>query len=217
MDNYDPKTVFSSIDKMGRYAYCNQPVITKWNLARFAECLIPLINPDQDKAVSQATEIINTFEKKYEIKWLNMMRNKIGLSKSEEKDKFLIVDLLTWMHQKKADYTNTFCYLMNEGIQKNNIYKDTDFLNWKKRWEDRSSKNNSTLKNSMELMRNNNPLFIPRNHKVEEALEAAEQNDLKPFNKMLEVLEKPYDKQERKEDYQYPSTSDKKYQTFCGT
>ena len=93
MDNYDPKTVFSFIDKMGRYAYCNQPVITKWNLARFAECLIPLINPDQDKAVSQATEIINTFEKKYEIKWLDMMRNKIGLSKSEEKDKFLIVDL----------------------------------------------------------------------------------------------------------------------------
>ena len=110
MDNYDPKTVFSSIDKMGRYAFCNQPVITKWNLARFAECLIPLINPDQDKAVSKATEIINTFEKKYEIKWLKMMRNKIGLSKSDEKDKFLIVDLLTWMHQKKADYTNTFCY-----------------------------------------------------------------------------------------------------------
>ena len=101
--------------------------------------------------------------------------------------------------------------------KKDELYNDKDFINWKKRWEDRSSKNNSTSKKSMELMRNNNPLFIPRNHKVEEALEAAEQNDLKPFNKILEVLEKPYDKQEKKEDYQYPSISDEKYQTFCGT
>ena len=217
MDNYDPKTVFSSIDKMGRYAYCNQPVITKWNLARFAECLIPLIDPDQDKAVSQATEIIDTFEKKYEIKWLNMMRNKIGLSKSEEKDKFLIVDLLTWMHQKKADYTNTFCYLMNEAIQKNNIYKDNDFLNWKKRWEIRLKSEDKTPDQYLKLMKNFNPFIIPRNHKVEEALKAAEKDDLKPITKLIEILKNPYLNQKNAVDYQIPSNSNENYQTFCGT
>ena len=216
MDNYDPNTVFSFIDKMGRYAYCNQPVITKWNLARFAECLIPLINPDQDKAVSQATEIINTFEKKYEIKWLDMMRNKIGLSKSEEKDKFLIVDLLTWMHQKKADYTNTFCYLMNEGIQKNNIYKDTDFLNWKKRWELRLKSEDIKSDQYLKLMKNSNPFVIPRNHKVEEALKAAEKNNLKPITKLLETLKNPYLNQEHITDYRIPSNSNENYKTFCG-
>ena len=102
MDIYDPKTVFSSIDKLGRYAYCNQPVITKWNLSRFAECLIPLIDKDQDTAVKLATEIIDTFEKTYEEKWLNMMRAKLGLIGSDKKDKYLILDLLTWMHQNKV-------------------------------------------------------------------------------------------------------------------
>ena len=177
MDVYDPKTVFSSIDQMGRYAYCNQPVITKWNLARFAECLIPLINTDENKAVSLATEIINSFEKKYEEKWLNMMRNKIGLLKSEEKDKFLILDLLTWMHQKKADYTNTFCFLMNKEIQKDKIFENSDFLNWKKRWENRLKSENKTSDESIKLMKTSNPLVIPRNHKVEEALKAAEEDN----------------------------------------
>ena len=217
MDIYDPKTVFSSIDKMGRYAYCNQPVITKWNLARFAECLIPLIDPDQDKAVSQATEIIDTFEKKYEIKWLNMMRNKIGLSKSEEKDKFLIVDLLTWMHQKKADYTNTFCYLMNEVIQKDDIYKDNDFLNWKKRWEVRLKSEDRMPDQYLKLMKIFNPLVIPRNHKVEEALKAAEENNLKPITKLIEILKNPYLNQKDVVDYQIPSNSNENYKTFCGT
>ena len=124
MDTYDPKTVFSSIDQMGRYAYFNQPVITKWNLSRFAECLIPLIDKNQEKAIELATEIINSFEKKYEEKWLNMMRDKLGLFGMDEKDKFLILDLLTWMHQKKIDYTNTFCHLMNENIKEDKDYED---------------------------------------------------------------------------------------------
>ena len=217
LDTYDPKTVFSSIDQTGRYAYCNQPVITKWNLARFAECLIPLIDKDQEKAIKIATEIINSFEKKYEEKWINMMRDKLGLFGVDEKDKFLILDLLTWMHEKRADYTNTFCHLMNLDTKKDELYNNIDFIKWKKRWEDRSSKNNNTLKKSMELMRNNNPLFIPRNHKVEEVLKAAEQNNLKPFNNFLEILEKPYNEQIGKEEYQSPSTSNEKYKTFCGT
>ncbi|MDC1155357.1 YdiU family protein [Candidatus Pelagibacter sp.] len=217
MDAYDPKTVFSSIDQTGRYAYCNQPVITKWNLARFAECLVPLIEKDQKKAIQIATEIINSFEKKYEEKWMNMMRDKLGLFGLDDKDKFLILDLLTWMHEKKADYTNTFCHLMRLDPKKNNLFDDNDFMNWKKRWEERSIKNNNTSKKCLELMRNNNPLVIPRNHKVEEALEAAEKNDFKPLNQLIEILKNPYTQKNDIHDYQIPSNSNKKYQTFCGT
>jgi len=192
MDTYDPKTVFSSIDQMGRYAYFNQPVITKWNLSRFAECLIPLIDKNQEKAIELATEIINSFEKKYEEKWLNMMRDKLGLFGMDEKDKFLILDLLTWMHQKKIDYTNTFCHLMNENIKEDKDYEDEDFKNWKKRWNERLKTNNNTPEKSLKLMRTANPIVIPRNHKVEEALEAAEKNNFKPVAQLVEILKDPY-------------------------
>ena len=217
MDTYDPKTVFSSIDQMGRYAYCNQPVITKWNLARFAECLIPLIDKDQKKAIKLATEAINSFEKKYEEKWINMMRNKLGLFGLEDKDKFLILDLLTWMHEKKADYTNTFCQLMNLSPKKDKLFEDNNFLNWKKRWKERLSKNNNSSNKYLELMKNNNPLVIPRNHKVEEALDAAEKNDFKPLTQLIKILKDPYTQKNDILDYQIPSISSEKYQTFCGT
>ena len=217
MDTYDPKTVFSSIDQNGRYAYCNQPGITKWNLARFAECLIPFFEKDQKKAIQIATETINDFEKKYEEKWMNMMRNKLGISGLDNKDKPLILDLLTWMHEKKADYTNTFCHLMNLDPKKEKIFEDSKFIVWKKRWKERLLKNDNNQIKSKELMKNNNPLVIPRNHKIEEALEAAELNDMKPINKILEILKNPYDKQSEIIDYQYPSKSSEKYQTFCGT
>ena len=217
MDAYDPKTVFSSIDQMGRYAYCNQPAITKWNLARFAECLIPLLNKDRDKAIQVATETINSFEKKYEEKWMNMMRDKLGLFGLDDKDKFLILDLLTWMHEKKADYTNTFCHLMDLTPKKNQLYDDNDLMHWKKRWKERLSKNKSTPKKYLELMKKNNPLVIPRNHKVEEALKAAEKKDLKPLTQLIEIIKDPYTKKSDILDYQIPNNSDKKYQTFCGT
>ena len=217
MNNYDPKTVFSSIDQTGRYAYCNQPVITKWNLARFAECLIPLIDKDQDKAIKIATEKINSFEKKYEEKWMNMMRGKLGLFGLNDKDKFLILDLLTLMHKKKADYTNTFCYLMDLIPKKDKFFDDNDFISWKKRWKERLSKNNNIPRNSLELMKKYNPLVIPRNHKVEEALEAAEKNNLKPITKLIEILKNPFIQKADILDYQIPSKTDKKYQTFCGT
>ena len=217
MDTYDPKTVFSSIDQLGRYAYFNQPSITKWNLARFAECLIPLIDKNKDKAIEIATETINNFEKVYEIKWLGMMKNKLGLIGEGYKDQVLIIDLLTWMHQNKADYTNTFCYLMNEKIQDDKVYKDENFMIWKKRWEERLKIDNNKEK-YIKLMRSTNPLVIPRNHKVEEALVAADKNDLEPLIKLNKILSKPYDKQEGLENYQisvYPKNKD--FKTFCGT
>ena len=218
MDNYDPQTVFSSIDQFGRYAYFNQPSITKWNLARLAECLIPLINENKDQAIEIATEIINTFEKNYEEKWSNMMRDKLGLFGEDPKDQVLILDLLTWMHQNKADYTNTFCFLMNEKIQEDKIYKDENFLIWKKKWEQRLKINNNAPEKFLKLMKTVNPIVIPRNHKVEEALDAANNGDLKQLKKLIKVLETPYLNQKDIYDYQLPTpTSDQKYQTFCGT
>ena len=130
--------------------------------SRFAECLLPLIDKDQNKAINIATEIINSFEK-HEKKWLNMMRDKLGLFGIEEKDKFLILDLLTWMHQKKVDYTNTFCHLMGFDIKNKDNNNDNDFQNWKKRWKERLLKNNNTLEKYKKLMRSVNPLIIPRN------------------------------------------------------
>ena len=216
MDIYDPKTVFSSIDKLGRYAYCNQPVITKWNLSRFAECLIPLIDKNQDKAIKLATEVIDTFEKKYEEKWLGMMRNKIGLADEDEKDKFLILDLLTWMHKNKVDYTNTFCHLMNFQTQNDIVYENNEFSDWKKRWQERLSQNSSSEK-YINLMRSVNPLVIPRNHIVEDALKKANQGNFEPINNFLKILSNPYTDQKHITEYQIPSQSDENYQTFCGT
>ena len=216
MDIYDPKTVFSSIDKLGRYAYCNQPIITKWNLSRFAECLIPLIDGDQDKAIKLATEVIDTFEKKYEEKWLGMMRSKIGLTDEDEKDKFLILDLLTWMHKNKVDYTNTFCHLMNFQTQNDIVYENNEFSDWKKRWQERLSQNSSSEK-YINLMRSVNPIVIPRNQIVEDALKKANQGNFEPINNFLKILSSPYTDQKHITEYQIPSQSDENYQTFCGT
>ena len=216
MDHYDPKTVFSSIDKFGRYAFSNQPPITKWNLARFAECLIPLIDKDEDTAIKLATDLIDNFQNIYEDKWLNMMRDKLGLFGEDKNDKKLINDLFNWMEKNKADYTNTFCNLMD--INTDEIYKNNDFINWKNEWKKRSELNNSTKKKQSKLMKSNNPIVIPRNHKVEEALAEADKGSLDKMKKLLAILKNPYDNQNNIEEYQTPApSSNEKYQTFCGT
>jgi uncharacterized protein YdiU (UPF0061 family) len=216
MDHYDPKTVFSSIDKFGRYSFSNQPPITKWNLARLAECLIPLIDKNEDQAIKIATEIIDNFQNIYEIKWLNMMRDKLGLFGEDKNDLELINNLFNWMQSNKADYTNTFCYLMNIGSIQDKIYKDKNFIDWSKNWGERILINGGSKENSLELMKKNNPIVIPRNHKVEEVLEAANNNDLKPMYELLSILKKPYTKQINIEKFQTPSNN-QNYQTFCGT
>ena len=216
MDHYDPKTVFSSIDKFGRYAFSNQPPITKWNLARFAECLIPLIDKNEDTAIKLATDLIDNFQNIYEDKWLNMMRDKLGLFGEDKNDKKLINDLFNWMEKNKADYTNTFCNLMD--INSDEIYKSNDFINWKNEWKKRSELNNSTKEKQSKLMKSNNPIVIPRNHKVEEALAEAEKGSLDKMKKLLAILKNPYDNQNNIGEYQAPApSSNEKYQTFCGT
>ena len=216
MDHYDPKTVFSSIDKFGRYSYSNQPPIAKWNLARFAECLIPIIDTNEDKAINIATEIIDNFQEIYENKWLNMMRDKLGLFGEEKNDKNLIKSLMDWMSNNKADYTNTFCYLMGVAIN-DKIYEDVSFKKWLNEWKVRSRLNNSNNEKQLQLMRKVNPNVIPRNHKVEEALSAAENNNFSVMNKLLSVLKNPYDTKDISE-YQSPAPlTKKKYKTYCGT
>ena len=216
MDHYDPKTVFSSIDKFGRYAFSNQPPITKWNLARFAECLIPLIDKNEDTAIKLATDLIDNFQNIYEDKWLNMIRDKLGLFGEEKNDKKLINDLFNWMEKNKADYTNTFCNLMD--INSDEIYKNNDFINWKNEWKKRSELNNSTKEKQSKLMKSNNPIVIPRNHKVEEALAEADKGSLDKMKKLLAILKNPYDNQNNIQEYLMPApSSNEKYQTFCGT
>jgi uncharacterized protein YdiU (UPF0061 family) len=218
MDTYSPETVFSSIDQQGRYSFSNQPKIIKWNLARFAECIITLIDNNKDTAIEIATETINTFEKIYEEKWLNMMRDKLGLFGEDMNDKILIMELLAWMHKNKADYTNTFCFLMGEKFADNQIYNDENFIIWKEKWECRLKLNNNSHEKYLKLMHSVNPLIIPRNHKVEEALAAANNGDLEVMNKLLSVLEKPYEIQNNIIDFQSPAPSSNiEYQTFCGT
>jgi len=218
MDHYHPQTVFSSIDQNGRYSYNNQPRITKWNLARFAECIIPLIDQDEQKAISIATETINNFEKLYEEKWLNMMRDKLGLFGEDGGDKDLIFELLTWMENNKADFTNTFCNLMDIQSIKDPIYQNQEYLNWTAKWKKRLEKNNTEKEKYLELMRSVNPIFIPRNHKVEEALKDASENKLETLNQLLEVIKYPYKDNGMLMDYQRPMSNENgDYKTFCGT
>ena len=216
MDIYDPKTVFSSIDHFGRYAYYNQPTIAKWNLARFAECLIPLIDKDEDTAIKIATETINNFQNIYENKWLNMMRDKLGLFGEDKNDLKLINDLLNWMEFNQADFTNTFCHLMEIKVKNHKIYQNQDFVNWSNKWEKRLSIKNNTKEKSLNLMKLTNPTIIPRNHKVEEALSLASGDNYEIFNKLLSILKKPYGSQKVFENYHLPSDN-KNYKTFCGT
>src|SRR6056300_1406743 len=218
MDVYDPKTVFSSIDQLGRYAYENQPKITKWNLTRFAECLIPLISANEDEAIKLATEALDKFEQNYETKWLNMMRDKLGLYGEDKEDKNLIMELLNWMYEKKADYTNTFILLMNKTIKNSEIYDNADFNLWKTKWIKRLVMFGNTHDKSMELMSSSNPMVIPRNHKVEEALTLASNGDLTLFNRLIKILKNPYTVNSNDLEFMSPAPhSDKKYQTFCGT
>ena len=135
MNAYDPDTVFSSIDHAGRYAYGNQPAIAQWNLARFAETLLPLLDPDQEKAVAVATEVLGEFPALFERYWLAGMRKKLGLQTDEAGDVELIRSLLDWMQKSRADFTNTFRDLSSEEPPAGDRYRDPDFQAWYSRWQ----------------------------------------------------------------------------------
>ena len=209
MESYDPKTKFSSIDHAGRYAYGNQPLIAKWNLARFAETLIPLIDIDINKAVEILEAEVNQCSEIYKKKSLEMMRKKLGIEGSIEEDNSLITKLLQWMHEKQADYTNTFKDLTN-GTLSSSVYQDLNFQHWNEQYQKR--------KPNVEIMKQHNPQVIPRNHKVEEALLEANKNNLQPLHSLLSILQYPYETSDDLKHYQDPApSSNEPYQTFCGT
>ena len=218
MDRYDPETVFSSIDHQGRYAYFNQPGIALWNLERFAESLLALINDDRKVAIKITNEVLEEFPTQYKKKWLDMMKKKLGILDDDFNDEQLIAELLSWMHQNKADYTNTFCYLMKEYKQKNEIYNEKQFILWKKKWEDRIKLNNNSHEKSLKIMRKVNPIVIPRNHLVEEALKhATEMNDFNKVHMLLKVLQNPYDSNFQSSVYKSTPVLKENYVTYCGT
>ncbi|MBA3979878.1 MAG: YdiU family protein [Alcanivorax sp.] len=219
MDSYHPETVFSSIDHQGRYAFANQPAITQWNLARFAETLLPLMADDPEEAVGPATALIQSFPQRYGEKWLAMMRRKLGLFGDDPVDQTLATDLLKWMQSEAADYTNTFRDLSNEQRPEGTPYDSADFRNWYDRWQARLGRNSKPLKSSLCLMRNNNPAIIPRNHQVEKALEAASsEGDLTQTRELLAVLATPYEDSPDKTAFKSPPAPEERVcQTFCGT
>ena len=218
MDAYNPGTVFSSIDHTGRYAYAKQPAIAQWNLARLAETLLPLLDDDPNKAKDLAEEAIHSFGAVYKEKSLSMLRAKVGLFGEQPRDEKLISDLLDWMQQTDADYTNTFVDLTNEVPPSGERYDSDTFKEWHARWQTRVAANPQPLESSLDLMRANNPVVIPRNHKVEQALEAANTGDLQPFRDLIAALQEPYKNDSNLKPYQSPPKPDEKVcQTFCGT
>jgi serine/tyrosine/threonine adenylyltransferase len=218
MDTYDPAIVFSSIDREGRYAYGNQPNIGVWNLARLAEALLPLLHENQEEAVTLAQDKLSDFAQFFESNWLEGMRAKLGLFNEEEQDKPLIKDLLDMMQKHRADYTNTFRALTLDNPKETILQETTEFTQWLERWKERLGRQEESRDSSIQLMRNSNPSVIPRNHRVEEALEAANNGDYTVMETLLEALANPYAYSAEQFDYTtLPEPSPLPYRTFCGT
>jgi len=219
MDTYDPATVFSSIDREGRYAYGNQPMIGGWNLARFAETLLPLLHDDEEKAVEIAQEELSGYMELYRSYWLSGMREKLGIVNEEKEDKALIEDLLTMMQKHRADFTNTFRALTLDTPEAIDMKGIKAFDDWYAKWKARLDRQEGTQESAQQLMRTSNPLVIPRNHRVEEALKAAvEQSDFSVMDKLMDVLSKPFAHSPEQEEYcKLPEPTHIPYRTFCGT
>ena len=214
MDHYDANTVFSSIDTQGRYSFANQPSIIQWNLVRLAECLLPLIDKDEKRSIEIAQNLINTFSSLFKDKWLQMMKKKLGIKDQSEDDEELINNLIKWMQQKKPDFTNTFCNLMNYDHADDEEFEDDEFNNWKREWKKRVES-----KEYLDVMMSCNPTLIPRNYLVEEALSEAETDGkFDKFNELNAIISSPY--QLKKVNIKYletPSKTNIPYKTFCGT
>ena len=218
MNTYDPRTVFSSIDQHGRYAYGNQPAIAQWNLARFAEALLPLIDPDEKQAIELATEVLHEFSTLFEQYWLNGMRKKLGLETAEPGDLALVQSLLDWMEQDQADFNSTFRDLSLDELPDRDLYREERFHAWHAEWQQRLTLNAGTVDSARAAMRTVNPAIIPRNHLVEAALAAAEQHDdLAPTHRLLEALATPFDAETELARTQTPPPVDNSYRTYCGT
>ena len=226
MDAFDPATVFSSIDQRGRYAYANQPNAALWNLARFAETLLPLIDVGTQRAIGVATEAIATFETLFNDSWLGGMRRKLGLSTSEPDDRQLAEDWLKAMHRNQADFTLSFRALctaardrQGDGPLRAQFHNAPEYDEWALRWRARMSLEARSPESRTQSMQEANPAYIPRNHRVEQVIVAAvERNDFAPFEEFSEVLAAPYVERAAFARYANPPQPEERVlQTFCGT
>lgn len=230
MDRYRIDTVFSSIDRQGRYAFGNQPAIMQWNLARFAETLLPLLgddsnsdrsadtsDADKDQAVEAATEVLRGFEGRYQEAWLSGMRRKLGLGDAHGDDLELIQSLLDRMSDRKLDFTNTFDSL-TRGTLTDEQPDDAELVKWTLRWQQRRSSDRYSEQESIATMRAANPAIIPRNHIVEEVLESAGSGDWKLWHDFLRLLRSPYQAESVPDHFHEPAPAEAPpYRTFCGT
>lgn len=220
MNTYKPDTVFSSIDVQGRYAYGNQPYIANWNLARFAETLLPIIEEEQEKAIERVQEELATFKTTYLNYWYEGMSKKLGLFTIEESDQERIDQLLTIMESAEADFTNTFRALTLDDLREEPALScSKEFSEWHNQWKQRLTRQPQSIEEVQQLMKQHNPAVIPRNHRVEEALDAAvEEGDYSVLNKLLHVLKEPFAYSSEQEAYkQGPGDEGNDYRTFCGT
>jgi serine/tyrosine/threonine adenylyltransferase len=222
MNRYDRETVFSSIDHQGRYAFGNQPGIAQWNLLRLAEALLPLLDPDEGKAIELAKDAIGQYAKLYTERFEQMMLNKLGIvAKRDEQgaqDEQLIADLLDWMTEAQVDYTNTFRELAMTDLPHHAAYATPRFREWHARWRRRLDVQGSETGVVHDLMNRTNPAYIPRNHLVEAALQQAErESDMTQFDELLGVLRNPYQTQPGMQSFADPGQHNPAYATFCGT
>src|SRR5216683_6690691 len=226
MDEYDPAMVFSSIDEQGRYAYANQPRIALWNLTRFAECLLPLLSDQQDKAIEEAQLALSGFAETFNTAYQAGLRSKLGLFTARDEDQALAQDLLGAMARNQADFTLTFRRLSDAALDASGdagvrqLFADpTAYDEWAGRWRQRTGDEPQYPAGRQTAMRAVNPGFIPRNHRVEAVIEAAvNRNDFAPFEELLTVLSKPYEDQPAFAGYaQAPEPDQRVLQTFCGT
>jgi uncharacterized protein YdiU (UPF0061 family) len=211
MDRYFVSTVFSSIDREARYAYGQQPAMARWNLARLAEALLPLLDSDEGKAIAKAENALDTFSGHFQRHWQKGMGEKLGIEINSPEDAILITSLLRNMEKKQADYTNTFRALSLDKMPAEPLAKDSDFLDWYQKWQSR--------KPNLSLMCSKNPAVIPRNHLVEKALTAAvEIEDYSVIRNLLAILQNPYAEPDDVDEYTSPAPhGGKGYKTFCGT
>jgi uncharacterized protein YdiU (UPF0061 family) len=225
MDAYNPSQVFSSIDEMGRYAYANQPRIAQWNATRLAECLLPLFGDDRDKAVAEAQEILGAFPEIFSTAYQAGLRRKVGLFTERDGDEALIQDLLDAMARNQADFTLTFRRLGDAAGDPTADDARAQFIDpaafdeWARRWRERTALEPQSASERQAAMHAVNPLFIPRNHRVEAVIQAAVNNDdYAPFEELVKLLAKPFDDQAGYAAYAEPPLPDQRVlQTFCGT
>ncbi len=225
MDEYNPSTVFSSIDAHGRYAFGNQPLIAQWNMACFANSLLGLIDKDTEKATSKAQKVINNFPNKMSEAVMSVMCKKIGLDSTKTNSQEALTKLLRIMLDNKSDYTLTFRYLSEiikgkrDSSFKQQFLEHNQISNWLKEWKELIKDQDLAKKEIVLSMESSNPVFIPRNHLVERAIEAAvENNDFSEMKTLLTILSKPYEEQSKYGQYMKPpKPHEVVHQTFCGT